>query len=268
MGSGLGVCFAGGRGLVRRAIGRLARVRASPASVPGSVSSLGIRHAFIGTRAHRASRPPGLSPAPSGSPFPLMYESGKETLSLSRSLVDSGNDLLSRAVSSQVPSARGGLTSVFGMGTGGSLQPLSPEIVIKFSSSPFAWVRGSRLRVLPRASRLFRPSTLPSSVRRPLGLANLASASRPAPSKPHRKSLTAHSGRIGSQAFPASVPSAPGTLAKTFPNILSDQALDRLVSSSSMRYRTSTDDLSTLSSSRGLTCFSQWQSSSSGGLHA
>ena len=36
---------------------------------------------------------------------------------------------------------------------------------------------------------------------------------------------------------------------------LQDQALDRLVSSSSMPYGTSTDDLSTLSSSRGLTCF-------------
>jgi len=35
-----------------------------------------------------------------------------------------------------------------------------------------------------------------------------------------------------------------------------------------MRYRTSTDDLSTLSSSRGLTCFIQWQFSSLGGLHA
>ena len=34
-----------------------------------------------------------------------------------------------------------------------------------------------------------------------------------------------------------------------------DQAFDRLVSSSSIRYRTSTDDLSTLSSSRGLTLF-------------
>ena len=49
---------------------------------------------------------------------------------------------------------------------------------------------------------------------------------------------------------------------------LSDQALDRLVSSSSIRYRTSTDDLSTLSSSRGLTCFKQWQFYSPGGLHA
>ena len=39
----------------------------------------------------------------------------------------SGNVLLSRAVSSQVPSALKGLTSVFGMGTGGSLSPLSPE---------------------------------------------------------------------------------------------------------------------------------------------
>ena len=43
--------------------------------------------------------------------------------------VESGNDIVSRAVSSQVPSAHGGLTSVFGMGTGGTLQPLSPEIM-------------------------------------------------------------------------------------------------------------------------------------------
>ena len=48
--------------------------------------------------------------------------------SLPHSLVVPGNVLLSRAVSSQVPSACGGLTSVFGMGTGGALQPLSPEI--------------------------------------------------------------------------------------------------------------------------------------------
>ena len=43
-------------------------------------------------------------------------------------LLESGSDLLSRAVSSPVPSARRGLTSVFGMGTGGSLLPLPPEI--------------------------------------------------------------------------------------------------------------------------------------------
>ena len=48
----------------------------------------------------------------------------------------------------------------------------------------------------------------------------------------------------------------------------SDQALDRLVSPSSTPHSASTDDLSTSSSLRGLTCFKQWQSSSSGGLHA
>ena len=43
--------------------------------------------------------------------------------------MDSGNVLLSRAVSSQVPSALKGLTSVFGMGTGGTPSPSSPETV-------------------------------------------------------------------------------------------------------------------------------------------
>ena len=46
--------------------------------------------------------------------------------------LESGDVLLSRAVSSQVPSACGGLTSVFGMGTGGSLRLLSPEILFRF----------------------------------------------------------------------------------------------------------------------------------------
>ncbi len=39
----------------------------------------------------------------------------------------SGGVLFSRAVASQVPSALRGLTSVFGMGTGGTLLPSSPE---------------------------------------------------------------------------------------------------------------------------------------------
>ena len=39
----------------------------------------------------------------------------------------SGSVLLSRAVASQVPSALKGLTTVFGMGTGGSLSLLPPE---------------------------------------------------------------------------------------------------------------------------------------------
>lgn len=49
---------------------------------------------------------------------------------------------------------------------------------------------------------------------------------------------------------------------------ISDQALDRLVPASSTHCCAFTADLSTLWSSRGLTCFMQWESSSSGGLHA
>ena len=58
--------------------------------------------------------------------YSLMFESGKNFRS-SRSPLDPGNFLLSQAVPSSVPSAFGGLTSVFGMGTGGSLQLSSPE---------------------------------------------------------------------------------------------------------------------------------------------
>ena len=55
----------------------------------------------------------------------------------------SGNVLLSRAVSSQVPSALKGLTSVFGMGTGGTLSPLSPEF-LQVSFCPYPENRTSR----------------------------------------------------------------------------------------------------------------------------
>ena len=44
-------------------------------------------------------------------------------------LKKSGNALSSQVVSNQVLSARKGLTSVFGMRTGGSLSPSSPEFV-------------------------------------------------------------------------------------------------------------------------------------------
>ena len=43
--------------------------------------------------------------------------------------MDSGSDLLFRAVSSQVPSALKGLTAVFGMGTGVTPSSLPPERV-------------------------------------------------------------------------------------------------------------------------------------------
>ena len=52
----------------------------------------------------------------------------KERKNLSE--MGSGGDLCSRAVSSQVLSALKGLTSVFGMGTGGTPSLLPPEMVI------------------------------------------------------------------------------------------------------------------------------------------
>ena len=51
--------------------------------------------------------------------------------------IKSGSDLSSRAVSSQVLSALKGLTSVFGMGTGGTPSSLPPEIV-SYSIGRFA----------------------------------------------------------------------------------------------------------------------------------
>ena len=57
--------------------------------------------------------------------FPYVRE--REKLPFLPLPVDPGNFLLSQAVPSSVPSAFGGLTSVFGMGTGGALQLSSPE---------------------------------------------------------------------------------------------------------------------------------------------
>ena len=50
--------------------------------------------------------------------------------------IESGNVLSSRAVTSQVLSALKSLTSVFGMGTGGTSSPISPEMEYNASSDP------------------------------------------------------------------------------------------------------------------------------------
>ena len=181
----------------------------------------------------------------------LMFESGKNFRS-SRSPLDPGNFLLSQAVPSSVPSAFGGLTSVFGMGTGGALQLSSPE----------TFLRGA----LPRFSSASLRSLRFRSASSPLGSLPL-----PAPSKLHRSELTSKLSlffvsRSRSLALsPLPRPSRSLSLARSSS---SDQALDRLVSPSSTPHSASTDDLSTSSSLRGLTCLKQWQSSSSGGLHA
>ena len=101
--------------------------------------------------------------------FPYVRE--REKLPFLPLPLDPGNFLLSQAVPSSVPSAFGGLTSVFGMGTGGALQLSSPETfpLGRSLSLPvrFASLSASALRTL-RFSRS------------PL----------PAPSKLHRSELT------------------------------------------------------------------------------
>ena len=60
-------------------------------------------------------------------------------------IMESGSDLSSRAVSSQVLSALESLTSVFGMGTGGTSPSLPPEIVaiqlLRLSCFHFTYLR-------------------------------------------------------------------------------------------------------------------------------
>ena len=54
--------------------------------------------------------------------------------------MESGDDLSSRAVTSQVLSTRRSLTSVFGMGTGGTFSPLSPENEVRCAADCFHFV--------------------------------------------------------------------------------------------------------------------------------
>ena len=170
----------------------------------------------------------GFAARPASARCPVLpYVREREKLPFLPLPVDPGNFLLSQAVPSSVPSAFGGLTSVFGMGTGGALQLSSPE----------TFRRG--------ASRF-----LSASLRSSLPLRALSAFLAPPP----RTFKTAQV-RVDQQT--------PHSLSSSL-----DQALDRLVSASSTPHSASTADLSTSSSLRGLTCFMQWQSSSSGGLHA
>ena len=67
--------------------------------------------------------------------------------------MESGSDLSSRAVSSQVLSALKGLTSVFGMGTGGTPSSLPPEMV-SYVGSAHGLFRQSGLSPSSAAARL------------------------------------------------------------------------------------------------------------------
>ena len=194
----------------------------------------------------------GFATRPASARCPVLpYVREREKLPFLPLPVDPGNFLLSQAVPSSVPSAFGGLTSVFGMGTGGALQLSSPE----------TFLRGA----LPR----FSSASLRSL--------RFRSASSPLGSLPPPRTFKTAQVRVDQQTFTLlrlslAFPRAPSasaafTLAPARSSS-SDQALDRLVSPSSTPHSASTDDLSTSSSLRGLTCLKQWQSSSSGGLHA
>ena len=71
-----------------------------------------------------------------------------------------GNNLSSRAASSQVLSTRESLTAVFGMGTGGTSQPSSPDLL----NGLFRFLlRQPAARLLDIPQYAFAALTLPSS---------------------------------------------------------------------------------------------------------
>ena len=114
------------RGLLparRSALSASATLRLALAHAPASHITSGSRSALAPASASRLAR---LARLPLAAPFSRMFWE-REKLSFLPLLLDPGNFLLSQAVPSSVPSAFGGLTSVFGMGTGGALQLSSPE---------------------------------------------------------------------------------------------------------------------------------------------
>ena len=148
---------------------------------------------------------PTIEAADSPSP-----EFTKKKARLSTSLLESGGDLLSRTVTSQVPSALKGLTSVFGMGTGGTPSSLPPEMV--------------------------------SCLRKPFSFLYCVSVS---PGLPVFLFFLLQARRCFHTLTTAQYRFSWLTISINLRITLRNQALDRLVSSSCMHCCTSTDDLST-----------------------
>ena len=145
-----------------------ALLRLALAHAPASRSASASRSALTLASASPLTPPRPASASCPAAPFFLMFWE-REKLSFLPLLLDPGNFLLSQAVPSSVPSAFGGLTSVFGMGTGGALQLSSPE----------TFLRGAPLASRPLRSLRFRSASSP-----------LGSLPLPAPSKLHRSELT------------------------------------------------------------------------------
>ena len=154
---------------------------------------------------------------------------------------------------------------MFGMGTGGSLRLLSPER----SRAPASRCRALRLRRFGNTTASRLPSHAlasafafaRSSRLRTLKTAQVGFPSVVRPRQPPFFLSFFFLSQTFFQGFRFSFPAPRSALASPvhcslLPSpSLQDQALDLLVSPSSIHYCTSTDDLSTLSSSRGLTCF-------------
>ena len=167
------------------------------------------------------------------------------------------------------------------MGTGGSLRLLSPETLFSLDSTASALPGSVGPPSIGRPTAFLRFAVAGCVLR--FALCSSRFALRPS----HPPHLQNRTGRVVRTAltmgrspftrnvstFPLRFPQAlpPDSSPLRFPPApfaywlrtpifrsqlsLSDQALDRLVSSSSTHCCASTDDLSTLSSSRGLTCF-------------
>ena len=131
------------------------------------------------------------------------------------------------------------------MGTGGSLRLLSPEI-----SGCQGWLLARSLLCFRLSLSLTRfpfPRTLKTAQ---VGV--LSAPDHGASFTPSTFFLKSFSLQVVRSFVVPQLPVSP-LFSLNSPLSFQDQALDRLVSSSSIRYRTSTDDLSTSSSLRGLT---------------
>ena len=181
-----------------------------------------------------------------------------------RALVDSGDDLLSRAVSSQVPSALKGLTSVFGMGTGDPLRLCHRKWLATVGPADgFALPHPVLAFPLDRRDPVLLTASLPTGGASPFRLpppTALLRASRLlllgldfSPARPRRPRWPHIDKRTTSDEMGSDFHPLPGFLA--FYWSLLNQALGLLVPTSSMCYHTSTDGLSTRSSPGGLTSF-------------
>ena len=132
---------------------------------------------------------------------------------------------------------------MFGMGTGGSLRLLSPETYLSLDSIAVAFLLPS-----------IQPSNgLPTSSLQLRNCLRSLSLALSAPSKPHRLEIPLPLTKTRVISLRNFFCRTLSSVSLHKPLAFLDQALDLLVSSSSIRYRTFTDDLSTSSSLRGLT---------------